>query len=226
MGNGDLQSVRHLLVHRRSKFESRGMDQAKTVLQAISPNPNDIRPSGKTCSRQPGTFGRPFGLKALLECPLTFFAWEAARATFGSFGADSTRDHLPNSSRTGGRASAFNRNASRSEPPHRKGHRLGQDELREAAPRGRSRQHRGHRRLDTAPPFSCGHRHESSSGSEATSLAGSARTYAHGWFGRYQCCLCCRIRERHSIQSRIQPSVRPTTQARYPHPPLTRRSTP
>ena len=52
---------------------------------------------------------------------------------------------------------------------------------------GRSRKNRGHGRLHTAPPFPGADRDESSSVSKAASVAGSARTAAHGWSGRRQC---------------------------------------
>jgi AraC-type transcriptional regulator N-terminus len=64
--------------------------------------------------------------------------------------------------------------------------REGQDQLREAATRGRTRENRGHGRLHAAPPFPDAHRFESSSVPEATSAACSAGAHAHR-SGRCQC---------------------------------------
>jgi hypothetical protein len=102
-----------------------------------------------------------------------------------SFGTDSTRDHLPNLAGTGGGAPASDC-AGRSEPPDRKGHRVGQDQLREAATRGRSCENRRHGSLNAAPPFSGADRRESSSVSKATAVACSPGTHADGWSGRRQ----------------------------------------
>ena len=115
-------------------------------------------------------------------------------------------------------------NAGRSEPPDGKGDRVDQGELREAATGGRSRRNRGHGRVHAAPPFPGADRHESSSVSEAASVAGSAGTHAHGWSGRRQCGLRGRIRKRQPIQSRIQPLLRPTAHAGYSDSSLSRRS--
>ena len=100
---------------------------------------------------------------------------------------DSTRDHLPNPAGTGGGAPASDCNAGRSEPPDGKSDRVDQGELREAATGGRSRTNRGHGRVHAAPSFPGADRHESSSVSEAASVAGSAGTHAHRWSGRRQC---------------------------------------
>src|SRR6266851_661899 len=94
---------------------------------------------------------------------------------------DSTRDHLPNPSGAGGGAPSSDRNAGRSEPPYRKGHRVDQGELREAATGGRSGTNRGYGPVHAAQPFPGADRHESSSVSEAASPAGSAGAYARRW---------------------------------------------
>src|SRR5438094_6764122 len=94
---------------------------------------------------------------------------------------DSTRDHLPNPSGAGGGTPSSDCNAGRSEPPDGKGDHVDQGKLREAATGGRSRKNRGHGRVHGAPPFPGADRHESSSVSEAASVAGSARTHARRW---------------------------------------------
>ena len=93
---------------------------------------------------------------------------------------DSTRDHLPNPPRAGGRASSRDCDARRPEPPDGEGHRLGEGELREAAARGRSSKDRGHGRLHATPAFPGAHRYEPSSVSEATPAAFRKRAHAHG----------------------------------------------
>src|SRR5438876_5630897 len=87
---------------------------------------------------------------------------------------DSTRDHLPNPSGAGGSTPSSDCDAGRSEPPYSKGDHVDQGELREAATGGRSRKNRGNGRVHAALPFPGADRHESSSVSEAASLAGSA----------------------------------------------------
>src|SRR5271163_3838422 len=93
---------------------------------------------------------------------------------------DSTRNHLQNTAWTGGSAAASDCNSGRSESPHGKSDCVGEDELRQAASRRRSRKNGGDGGLDTSPPFSRAHRHESAAVSKATSLAGGARADAGG----------------------------------------------
>ena len=124
----------------------------------------------------------------------------------------------------GGSAPSSDCNARRAEPPDGKSDRLDQGELCEAAPGGRSRRNRGHGRVHAAPSFPGADRHESSSVSETASVAGSAGTHAHGWSGRRKCGLRGRIRKRQPIQPRIQPFLRPTTDAGYSDPSLAKRS--
>src|ERR1035437_9360488 len=137
---------------------------------------------------------------------------------------DSTRDHLPDPWQWGGSTPSSDCNARRAEPPNGKSDRLDQGELCEAAPSGSSRGNRGHGRIHAAPSFPGADRHESSSVSETVSVAGSARTHAHGWSGRHKCGLRGRIRKRQPIQPRIQPFLRPTTDAGYSGPSLAKRS--
>ena len=136
---------------------------------------------------------------------------------------DSTRDHLSNPSQCGRSTPSGDCNARRSEPPDGKSDRLDQGELCEAATSGTSCRNRGYGRVNAAPSFPRPDRHESSSVSEASSIAGSAGSHASRWSGRGECRLSCRIRKRQPIQSRIQPFLRPTTDAGYSGPSLTRR---
>src|SRR6266699_909494 len=96
---------------------------------------------------------------------------------------DSTRDHLPNPPGAGGGTSSSDCNAGRSEPQNGKSNCMDQDKLREAATSGRSRKNRRYGTVHAAPSFPGADRHESSSVSEAGSVAGSAGTHAHGWSG-------------------------------------------
>src|ERR1022692_2727327 len=137
---------------------------------------------------------------------------------------DSTRDHLPDPWQCGGSTPSSDCNARRAEPPNGKSDRLDQGELCEAATGGRSRGNRGHGRIHAAPSFPGADRHESSSVSETVSVAGSAGTHAHGWSGRRKCGLRGRIRKRQPIQPRIQPFLRPATDAGYSDPSLAKRS--
>jgi hypothetical protein len=102
-------------------------------------------------------------------------------------GLISTRDRLPNPSERGGRTPSSDCNARRSEPPDGKSDRLDQGELREATTGGRSRKNRGHGRLHAAPPFPGADRYESSSISEAASIAGGAGPHDRRWSRRRKC---------------------------------------
>jgi hypothetical protein len=73
------------------------------------------------------------------------------------------------------------------EPPDGKSDRLDQGELCEASAGGTSRRNRGHGRVHAAPSFPRADRHESSSVSEAASVAGRAGPHASGWSGRGEC---------------------------------------
>jgi hypothetical protein len=137
---------------------------------------------------------------------------------------DSTRDRLPDPWQCGGSTPSGDCNARRAEPPNGKSDRLDQGQLCEAAPGGRSRGNRWHGRIHAAPSFPGADRHESCSVSETVSVAGSAGTHAHGWSGRRQCGLRGGIRKRQPIQPRIQPSLRPTTDAGYSRPSLAERA--
>src|SRR5580692_9290907 len=100
---------------------------------------------------------------------------------------DSTRDHLPNPSRSGGSTPSSDCNAGRSEPPDGKSDLLDQGELYEAATSGASRRNRRYGSVHAAPSFPRTDRDESSSVSEATSVAGSAGPHASGWSRRGEC---------------------------------------
>src|ERR1700689_5144527 len=101
---------------------------------------------------------------------------------------DSTRDHLPNPSRCGGNTPSSDCNAGRSEPPDANSDRLDQGELYEAATSGTSRRNRRHGGVHAAPSFPRADRDESSSVSDATSVAGSAGSHGSGmvWTRRVQ----------------------------------------
>src|SRR5271157_4708609 len=92
---------------------------------------------------------------------------------------DSTRDHLPNPSGAGRCTPSSDCNAGRSEPPDGKSDCLDQGKLREAATGGTARTNRGYGPVHAAPSFPGADRHESSSVSEAATVAGSAGTHAH-----------------------------------------------
>src|SRR5258705_1523492 len=94
---------------------------------------------------------------------------------------DSTRDHLPNSSGAGGSTPASDCDTGRSEPPNGEGDRVDQGELRKAATGGRSRAHRGYGPVHAAPSFPGADGDESSSVSEADSVAGGAGAHAGRW---------------------------------------------
>jgi AraC-type transcriptional regulator N-terminus len=77
-------------------------------------------------------------------------------------------------------------NVGRAEPPDGKGDRVDPGELCEAAAGGGSGGNRQHGRVHAAPSFPDADRHESSSVSEAASVAGGEGAYARGWSGRRQ----------------------------------------
>jgi len=113
----------------------------------------------------------------------------------------SAGDRVPDSAQRGGSASTRDCDAGRAEPPDGESDRLDQRELCEAPPGGRARGNRWHGRVDTAPSLPGADRDESPSVSEAASVAGGARTHAHGWFGRGKRGLRGRVRKRQPVQS-------------------------
>src|SRR5713101_7161858 len=90
---------------------------------------------------------------------------------------DSTRDYLPNPSRTGGRTPSRDCDAGRSKPQDGKSNCVDQDELRQAATGG-TRTSSGHGPVHAAPSFPGADRDEPRSVSKAVSVAGSAGTHA------------------------------------------------
>src|SRR5882724_3765291 len=85
---------------------------------------------------------------------------------------DSTRDRLPNPSGAGGGTPSSDCNAGRSELQDGKSNCVDQGKLREVATGGRSRTNHGYGPVHPSPSFPGVDRHESSSVSEAASLAG------------------------------------------------------